>query len=457
MTRRTFFNFLNFLNASTLLQSVAMRLSTIKNYAKAMEQTNQAPQPTLPPTPLFDKWQFYLKDYESPNRFIEWSYYALISAALQRRAWLDEEPRLCFPNMYILFVGPPACGKSLTIAAVADVLRKPQLVLVEPTTKKLISTIPVAPDSITLEGLTRQLVSDHVRFHPFKRDDGKDGLYPHCSLQFLCEELGVLLRQHTKDMVNVLIQGYDARHLERATKGAGTDAVKNICLGMLAGTTPDFLRDAAVDKLIGVGFISRFIVIYESGPRFLRDHPGFSEEQRKAWLDIFTHIKDKVVKEYGAFKFSAEAEEWKKNYYESGQLIVHRANHDITLDHYYSRKHLLWKKLCIILHCSEEYTDRVIQLPTVIRALRVLNAGENNMHLAFTSIGKNSLFNIQLQMLRTIELHTNANNGIFKTHLFRLYNKDLTSVEFQNCVTTLLSTGQVTITNDVIKAVKRKT
>lgn len=405
-------------------------------------------------TPLLDKWKYFLKDYESPDRFIEWAYYSLISASLQRRVWLDEEPRQCFPNMYILLIGPPATGKSLTIAAVGELLRHGMLHEVNPITKQLQPKIPVAPDSTTLEALTQALSKEHQRRHPYTGPDGKDLAYVHCSLQFLAEELGVLLKKHTEDMVNVLIQGYDARQLERKTKNSGNDIVKNICLGMLGGTTPTFMRNAFDERLIGEGFSSRFVMLYESGPRFLREHPGFSAEQRLGWTDIFMHLAKRTTVEFGPCRLTPEAAEWRKQYYESGQLQLTRLNHDISLDHYYSRKNFLWKKLSIILHFSEAYEGRDIGLPTVLRALNVLNAAEKNMHLAFTSIARNQLYNIQQQLLRTIEQHT-PTGGIHHMNLFRQFTKDVDAQQFNDCIATLLATGQIINKSSVYTAVKK--
>jgi hypothetical protein len=300
--------------------------------------------------PLLDKWRFYLKDYESPDSFINWGYYSLISSVLQRRVWMDEEPRQLYANQYVLFCGPPATGKTMIIAVNASFLRHTEFTMFKDgNNMEIQQKIPTAPDSITLEALTQKLSGYYQRHLKYKKEDGSSALYVHSSLQFLCEELGVLLRKHTDDMINVLIQGYDSRQLERVTKWSGSDAVKNICLGILAGTTPKWVSDGIKFGMFDTGFLSRFITIYEPKPRFYREHPGFNAEQRVAWQEIFDHIK-KVSEEFGQCKLSTEAAAWKKEYYESGGLVRDRVNLDATLDHYYGRKHANWKKMCMILH-----------------------------------------------------------------------------------------------------------
>ena len=69
------------------------------------------------------KWRFYLKDIESPDLFIDWGFYSLISAALQRRVWLYPDAMAIYPNIFTLLVGPPAAGKSRVISQIADIIK----------------------------------------------------------------------------------------------------------------------------------------------------------------------------------------------------------------------------------------------------------------------------------------------------------------------------------------------
>ena len=102
-----------------------------------------------------DKWRFYLKDMESPDLFIDWGFYSLISAALQRRVWLYPASMAIYPNIFTLLVGPPAAGKSRVLSQVTDIIKSEKLM--EPDKKKntMVPMFPHGADTTTQESLLR--------------------------------------------------------------------------------------------------------------------------------------------------------------------------------------------------------------------------------------------------------------------------------------------------------------
>lgn len=365
---------------------------------------------------------------------------------------MDAEDRALYGNEMFLFVGPPATGKTMIIKVVNKIYDHELMMQACPVTKDFQPKLNTAPDSITLEALTHHLARTYKRYHKFSFE-GKDKFYIHCSLTFLSQELGVLLRKHTEDVINVINQAYDADKITRITKGAGSDEIRNVCLSMLAGTTPGFVKEALDHNMFDTGFTSRFIVLYENGPRFYREHPGYTPEQLQGKLDITNHLAKCVTNEFGEVTMSKECAAWKKEYYESGQFAADRPNHDQTLNNYYGRKHSHWKKLMQIMHFSEEYSGREISLATAKRALNALNRAEDKMHLAFTSIGRNRLHQVMQQILVVIQQKT-PGGGIFRSTLIRQFSKDLGIQEIAECLDSLEQGKQVTRTNDVYKMVK---
>ena len=70
------------------------------------------------------------------------------------------------------------------------------------------------------------------------------------------------------------------------SKHQGSDDITNICVTMLGGTTPSFIREAFSDKIISQGFTSRVIVVFGHAPRFFRQFPGLTDQQRQCRKDI---------------------------------------------------------------------------------------------------------------------------------------------------------------------------
>lgn len=363
-----------------------------------------------------------------------------------------EEPRQLYPGQFILFIGPPATGKTMSVVPVAEIIKHPRLSSTNEFSQ-VQNSIPFAPDSITLEALTQDLATSCVRIHKYKNEKGEEKKYVHSSICLLVEELGVLLRKDMHDFINVLTQGYDARSIHRKTKGSGEDNIQNVCFNLIAGATPKFMKDSFDAKLIGEGFASRFILVYEAGPRFLRSFPGFNDDQRKAYKDVFLHV-EKLTKVFGELKFSPESDAFFKEEYESGRLTTQRANTDVRLDYYYGRKKVHWLKMCMVKHFSEPENigKNIIELPTIKSALEVFAPLEPNMHKALASASKNTLDDVVSQMKNVIK--QSGNLGISGSRFKMIFYSQVTTAEQEECLKFLIETGQIYRAGKNLVAVK---
>ena len=96
-----------------------------------------------------DNWRLYLEDLESPNLYIDWGFYFLISSCLQRRLWTSQGINAIYPNLFMLLVGPPACGKSRLISMISDILQDKELLVMSKDKKHTAPLFPYAADSNT--------------------------------------------------------------------------------------------------------------------------------------------------------------------------------------------------------------------------------------------------------------------------------------------------------------------
>ena len=71
----------------------------------------------------FEKWRLYTDGLISPDNFIDFGWYFLISAALQRRVWTGPDHQRLYPNIYVIPVAEPGIGKGLVIKQVAELLK----------------------------------------------------------------------------------------------------------------------------------------------------------------------------------------------------------------------------------------------------------------------------------------------------------------------------------------------
>ena len=395
-----------------------------------------------------EKWRHFLKDLESPDMFVDWGFYSMIATALQRRVWLFPDTFTLYPNLFVLFVGPPAAGKSRVISQVSEFVKNPMLIERKPNKKTNKVTVkpyfPLSADTITQEALVRFIVKECAR--DFYYDDkGEQVRASHFSVGFMVEELGVLLRKNTDNIVNMLNQFYDSRDFTYKTKHQGTDIIKNICVNILGGTTPSFIKQAFSDQIISQGFTSRVIMIYGGEPRFLRQFPGVDEQQKKCKAALLEHLK-KLAKVGGPLTMSDEALQYHKDVYESGELTQKTVNKDHRLETYYGRKNVHLLKMSMIMHFADQTESMTIEKETVERAMRFLAHTEVNMHEAYNTVGRNILADIQRRVCQYI-INEGKEGARFKK-LLLVFIDDLNADELRICLEFLVTTEQVRFESD---------
>lgn len=346
-----------------------------------------------------------------------------------------------FPNNFIILIGPPATGKGRVIKQEGSIIKSPRLEAPDKN-GQLIPLIPYAPDATTVEALS-QYIAACSRSKGFKVPNPKGGddlsrAIAYCPCTFLIEELEVLFKSNSGDMVAMLCHCYDAGDLHYKTKNKGEDKIKNVCVNLIAGTTPDSIRDLMADKVVKKGLTSRTIMIYAERPRFCRQFPGLSPEQQTAYSELLGHIK-LLTNVVGEVRLSDEAAKWHKDYYEGERLLDDRCNKSSYLDHYYGRKNIHWLKLAIAHHYSEQHTSNVIQLGSVISALDTLNRAEVNMDKAFKTAGRNMLYDSSKEIVGY--LREAGPKGYNK--MWWSFSNDLKKAEFDECVELLIRSGQV--------------
>lgn len=344
------------------------------------------------------RWHLYLRDIESPNIYIDWTFYAMISASLQRRvAWQTQPhaspPGTIFANTFIVFIGPPGVGKSSSARWAVHLFKEfGGFDKLSEHTKRIIK---VAPSSLTLEQLYRYMtLNANTVFkisgaEKIKGSDGKlfDPIYMTTPLAFFCtEELGTLFRENTGDTVTFLQEGWDCHDFHRETKTQGVDFIPKMCISMLGAATPSWVQEVSKNGLLKQGFSARTIFVWGEEKRHLRfDYHYDAPEQVEAWAALKTHVQ-KLTTLYGAARPSPEAEEWMLKWYEGGGEVK-RINHDKKLDDYYARKKVHLIKLAMLCHFAEDASTLVISVDAFKRALALLTHTEVSMHKALLGSG----------------------------------------------------------------------
>lgn len=383
-----------------------------------------------------------MREVPSPQGYIDFGFYYLISAALQRRVWTGPSHMKLFPNVYVIFVGEPGIGKGRVLTVVNDLLRHfklenpnkpptsapdPSVVTVEPAmieainhanfasatgkyqdnpVKNIFDTpllLPVAADASTFEALLKAMARATRRINYKEYDNVIDKqvirIYTHSSLCFCLEEISSLFRDQraTTSVTNFFLKAYDCGDYEYDTKTQGRDLIRRCCLNFLGGTTPDFMQKTFNDGLINNGFCSRSWFIFEYTNRFntLRI-PDLDVEQIEAKQHLLNHI-EKLTKLYGQAPMSSEAMDFLEHWWTKVHPFT-RPNTSPKLDSYYARKNMHVQKLALALHFGEDAEadedgrpKNSIQKSTCELALSRLDEAERKMHYAINFDSRNPL------------------------------------------------------------------
>lgn len=421
----------------------------------------------------FERWQIYCADLSSPQNFIDWGFYYMIGAALQRRVWIGPIERGLFANKIVILCGPPGVGKGIVINPVSDILRKWKLtdrvtldgvdpkdqdtlqVIRDKDAKKALDDdsfkqgkiepllIPIGADTTTFEAVTRDMANAtrHVEYIKIDVETGRRGIgvYGHASICFNLTELESLFSKKTEKLISLLMDTYDCKELHvYKTKNCGDDFIRRGCINIIAGTTPHFLESIFDDGLVTEGFSSRIFPIYSAKPRFHHGFlPDFTPEQVKMKEEITLHIR-KLTALYGQVKISKDTENWFNKWYsEYMGDRKNRINKATVLDSWYPRKNIHIPKLALAIHFSNS-TEMEIGQECFEQAMSVIEREEPNMDKALAFTAKNPISNIARKILNYLDGEwRDVDEVVIDWH------KEGPVAQIQEALSFLLETGQV--------------
>jgi hypothetical protein len=401
---------------------------------------------------IYESWNHYLRELESPQQFIDWTLLWCVGSALQRRVYMgDYRQDPIFANGFTIFVAPPGIGKSMPARKAGSQILKHfryiDPVKIEktglPPDKCWTDTISFSADNTTMESLIQQLnmTTRAVRM-PLPNEHGNivEQTTFHASLSMLLsEEMTSLFKPNNEGIAEALNQWYDAQDYHYKTKHQGEDKISNICVSFLGCTTPDKMKGLMARGILQNGFTARCIPIYADRKRHDCFQYVYTDDMQEALLVVRKHIK-MLTEVKGEVKFTTEAQQYLKEYYEGSSEIVARKragenvktpreaariNFDKRTDDYYGREKMHIYKTSIQLHFMETYGSMVIELDTVKKAMQWLKKVEIDMHKALASSGKNPLADYYKAVYDSIV----DNNGLTLIQMKIAFSEDLEDIE----------------------------
>ena len=312
----------------------------------------------------------YLKytDYlETPKDFNRWVAISILATALGRKIWMRKGDMKLYPNLYVVLVGPSAIGKGIALGAGKEVL-----------TSALMKAVAVCAQKITTEALINFLMQ--VRERPeIKR----------CETFICVPEFATFIGKCKNDpsLLHTLTHYWDSLDKdEYTTLARGTETLNEICINMLAGSTPEWIKNSLPEDSIGGGFLSRLLLIN----RFDGVTPNPFHTMKMDELEAKENCKDDLVqinRITGEYSWEKDSMDFYAEWY-CTTLEHEKKSSGHNMEGYYGRKAAFVQKVAMI--SSAMYSDnKLISQGDLQFALRLLKENEHYAEMVVKSMAQN--------------------------------------------------------------------
>lgn len=388
-----------------------------------------------------EAWDLYTKDLPVPKNFLDIAYYFMWNACLERRVWLyDYGINPLFPNLYVILVGCPAAGKSITIKAQSAILQyhrdknAPPVQLPGSRTEQPLLFRP-GPTSSTYEGLLVELTRC-LKIGAFEDPATKvKRNYIQHAMCYQLSELSSLFKENRNNITKFLLEAYDCGNYDYKPKHGPPDMLRNMCMSFIAGTTPDFLLESASQHIFGDGFSSRTLFIF-AGESKVRFHQStLSEAQKEALQKLRAHAYT-LSQLYGQISYDEDTYNYLEEWNEKVRVPQLRKASK-KMSHYFGRKGVHALKIAMAMHFSEQ-TSLTLSLDEIKRAIEYLDSLEPGMTAGLGQIGTNPL------MPFITSIHAMLRHApVPRKLILGTFSEDLSMSEIDECIQYMISVHNV--------------
>lgn len=364
-----------------------------------------------------DQYLDYTKEVESPRSFHFWTAVISVSAALERKVWLDPGFSTIHPNFFVIFIAPPGrCRKTAAIRIGEDIVNQ-------------IPTINTIPDSTTKAALINRLSQVHKQYC-VTDDGGQFSTVSHTSVTLFSTELTVFLGYKDFELLGNLNDLYDCKEkFEHTTIKRGGDFIPKVFFNILGATTPELLALSVPVTAVGGGFFSRTVCIVENKRRHRASRPTLDPQKRS---DLIKRLEE-IHKFEGEFKVDDDA--W--GFYDRWYNQLPEESNDFE-----ARKHVLVLKLATVL-AAGEHRQRILERD-LKKAIEEISIVEHMTSEAFSGIGRNP----QGYAISKLLSELREKGKVYEREFLEKHWQNIGVDEIRNACEVLIRIGQAKIKED---------
>jgi hypothetical protein len=374
-----------------------------------------------------DHYSTYTVESEAPKEYSYWSGVSIIGSALKKAVCIQYGFYKIFPNQYIILVGPPGIGKGASINPAVLLAEKADVINFIPdriTAEKIIEKLAAG-----FQHITTQTTGIGVSQQSHKVTTGDS------SASIISTELPVFL-QASEWMLPLMCEMWDKNEFSYDTKTKNTYIAKDICVSLLGGCVPDYIRKLNRDATAAItgGFTSRCLFIFAT-----------AKSQLIPWPQTFikSKLEDELIETLqhigtlnGEFRFEPQAKLLWENKYDELHKVDEFAS-EVVIG-YTSRMKSHIFKLCMVMSAAER-DDLLITRLHLYNAIAICEKVGKTLDLTFRSVGESPLAAAQDRILAYIEL-----KGITTfTQILRNNYRHVTDEQLRQVLFVLVAAGFV--------------
>ncbi len=327
---------------------------------------------------------------EAPSAYNIWSAISVIGGVLKNNIWLDRGTYTIFPNQYIVLIGPPGVGKGSAMHPAHAFSKKTNPPLCHYmndrlTAPKIIERLATGVPKLTLiNGVMTQSIDSSAMLYSTELSaflGGSDWMIP-----FLCA-------------------AWDQSEFEYDTKHSGTSIVKNMCVSLMAGCVPDFIRNlnksGKPETAISGGFTARAIFVFASdkAKSIVWPESFAAPGKGKVLYDNLEADIRAISQMKGECKWQPEAKFTFEKFYKS--ILIEEDDTDV-LRNFKARQniHVLKVAMCLSAATRE---DLAIDQYCINTAIGLVASVLKTLNITFRGVGESSLAEAMAKIMSYIE------------------------------------------------------
>lgn len=366
---------------------------------------------------LLDNWLLSFRDWtvprsEAQESLIIWTGLFTLASVVKRKVKFPKRlmgSYAIYPNLYVIFVGPPGVVRKSTTAAFGEDLLKQ------------VEGIRLASTAVSASKLIEDLSN-----------------VPDGSISIISSEFSSFVSISKEEMYDLLTDIYDGKiSFEYATRMHGVELIESPCINLHACTTPEWVESQMPGYVLGGGFGSRTIFVCERQTR-----------QRQLYYNLewgtYTNLEEQLVHDLihiaqveGEFRHDSKEtkqaiEEWyqglEKEDLSSGRLAGYAA-----------RKHVHVHKVAMLLSLCER-DDKIVTMGHFNAAISLMEGVEKNLPEVFQSAGRNP---IALQIHAVLGYLQRQTQATPFNRLLAYFYQDMNAEILRETLSTLAVIGSV--------------